>query len=576
MAAPQLELHNRKTFDRFKLPKPSTLYYTVLLICLAFVVLYPILLIALNTFQVGRFGTQTTFGFENWRIAFEDPKLKSSLIKTISLALSRQAIAVAVGIFLAWLIAMTDLPGKKWFEFGFWIAVFMPVLSVTLSWILILDNFNGLANRLVELLPFVDKGPFNIYSYWGIQWVHLMTGTLPVKIMLLSPAFRNMDSSLEEASRIAGRGAFGTLMKITIPIMTPAILISVVLGIIRSLEAFEVELILGVPQKIDVYSTMIYRLVVQSPPQYGAASVLSIVALLFVLPMVLLQQYISSHKNYATVSGKHSSRLFKLGRWKWPAFVLVGCIIAVMTVIPAIMLLLSTFTKIFGHFEKTMWTLDHWKTILDVTGFTKSLLNTLIISGGGALLTIPLVFLIAYISVRTKYRGRGAIDFLSWLTTTVPGIIMGLSFLWLFLKTPILKGMYGTVGVLILVVILANMTLGAQLIKSTMVQIGNELEEASLISGASWLYTLRRIIFPLVAPAVTVVFVYTFASAAKTVSYFALLSTPKNKPLALLQLDMMADGSLEKATVVGVILLVLTVGAALVAKAFGMNSELRH
>ena len=161
---------------------------------------------------------------------------------------------------------------------------------------------------------------------------------------------------------------------------------------------------------------------------------------------------------------------------------------------------------------------------------------------------------------------------MTWLPTAVPGIIMGLGYLWLFLKTPLLSGLYGTIWVLILVVILANMTLGAQMMKSTMMQIGNELEEASRISGATFFYTIRKIIFPLVLPTAVVVFVTIFASAARSTSHFALLSTSENKPLSLLQLDMMADGRLEAATVVGIILLFLAIGVALIIRKQGMKS----
>ena len=235
----------------------------------------------------------------------------------------------------------------------------------------------------LEMLPFVDNGPFNIYSYWGIQWVHILTGALPVKVMLLTPAFRNMDASLEEASRISGSGSLGTIRRIVIPIMLPVILIAFVLGTLRSLEGFEVELILGAPANISVYSTMIYEILKDVPPSYGMASVLSMSALFMVIPMILVQQYVSSKRNYATISGKFRSGTVKLGVWKWPLFAVIGFIVLLMTVMPVSMVLLSSFTRIFGHFGSGLWTLDNWRTILQVSGFTKGLTNTFIIAGGG-------------------------------------------------------------------------------------------------------------------------------------------------------------------------------------------------
>lgn len=554
-------------------PAFSSLGYTLVLLIVGIVVLYPILLIIVSSFEVGLLGRDTHFGFENWANAFADAKVKSALFNTLSLAISRQAISIIVGVLIAWVLARTDLPGRRWFEFAFWIAVFMPVLTITLSWILVFDSYNGLANKLLELLPFVDKGPFDIYSYWGIQWVHILTGALPVKVMLLTPAFRNMDSSLEESARVAGSGSFGTIRRIVIPIMTPAILIAFVLGILRSLEGFEVELILGGPAKISVYSTMIYQILLEVPPSYGKASVLSVTALMMVIPMILLQQYITSRRNYATISGKFRSGTVKLGAWKWPLFTVIGLIVVLMTIMPIVMIVIGSFTKIFGMFGSGVWTLNNWTAIFQVSGFTKGLINTLIIAGGGASFSIIILFLIAYISVRTKYRARGVLDFITWMPSAIPGIIMSLGYLWLFLKTPLLSGLYGTVWVLILVVVLVNMTLGTQMMKSTMMQIGHELEEASRISGATLFYTMRRIIFPLVLPTAVVVFVTIFASAARSTSYFAVLATAKNRPLSLLQLDMMADGRLEAATVVGIILLFLAIGVALLIRNQGINKD---
>ncbi|HEX3304103.1 MAG TPA: ABC transporter permease subunit, partial [Thermomicrobiales bacterium] len=251
--------------------------YTMLLCVVAFLIIVPIALLIIHSFEVSAFSPSPTWGIDNWRTALAEPRILDALWTTVSLAITRQAIAVVLGVVLAWLIARTDLPGRDWLELGFWITVFLPTLTVVLGWIMVFDNFKGLANKLLELLPFVEKGPFDIFSWWGIVWVHLVTATLPIKVMLLTPAFRNLDATLEEASRTSGAGPLGTLARVGLPLMAPTILVVTILGIIRSMEAFEIELILGYPAKIDVYSTLIYRQVMQSPPEYGRATALSMV-----------------------------------------------------------------------------------------------------------------------------------------------------------------------------------------------------------------------------------------------------------------------------------------------------------
>jgi iron(III) transport system permease protein len=180
---------------------------------------------------------------------------------------------------------------------------------------------------------------------------------------------------------------------------------------------------------------------------------------------------------------------------------------------------------------------------------------------------------LAYIIVRTRFRARGGLDFLVWLPSTFPGIILGLGFLWLFLGTWFLRPLYGTTFLLILVAALGGMTLTTQIVKASMLQLGAELEEASQASGAAWWDTARRVVLPLIAPTIAVVGVLGFSFAARTTGSIALLSTATNQPLSLLQLTMAASSQYGAASVVGVFLMLLTVGGALIARGLGLRFE---
>jgi iron(III) transport system permease protein len=143
----------------------------------------------------------------------------------------------------------------------------------------------------------------------------------------------------------------------------------------------------------------------------------------------------------------------------------------------------------------------------------------------------------------------------------------------LFLGTWFLRPMYGTTLVLILVAAIGGMTLTTQVVKSSMLQLGPELEEASRASGASWFETLWRVVLPLIAPTVVVVGVLGFSFAARTTGSVALLATATNQPLSMLQLTMAASSQYGPASVVGVFLMLLTVGAALVARVVAPRLE---
>ena len=550
---------------------------TLVLGILVLAVLYPLLLLVLYSFQLDVPGQPIRFGLEGWITAFSEPAMGRAIWNTATLSLARTGIALPIGIFLAWLLARTDLPGRNWLEFVFWISFFLPSLSVTLGWILLLDPQYGLLNQGFAWLFSRRTGPFNIYSWWGIVWAHLVSNTLVIKVMLLTTAFRNMDASLEESSWMAGASPLRTLIRIVVPVMTPAILVVLLLGMIRALEAFEIELILGVPERIDVYSTKIYNLLEDEEPDFGAATALSILILTLMFPFIILQRWVVGRRRYTTVTGRYRGQVIPLGGWKWPAFSLVLFIVCLLTVVPIIFLGIGTFMHVFGFFNIAQpWTLNHWQEIFTDPFFLGSIWTTILLAFGAAMLSVALFFIVAYITVRISFWGRAAIDILSWVPYTLPGIILGLGYLWLFLGTPFLRPLYGTIFVLILATVFAHMTLSVQVIKTNIVQLGLDLEEASWISGGSWLYTLRRVVLPIVTPVLLLVGVLNFIYAARSISSLALLTTSRNRPLAVLQLDYMSGGQYEAASVAGLIVVMMTVGVALLARAFGFRLGLHH
>ena len=205
---------------------------TVLLLVVGFLVLTPLALMILNSFQIARPGQPIVWGLEGWVKAFSTPGIIKAITNTFTLAITRQVIALLIGAFFAWLIARTDLPMKGLLEFFFWLSFFLPALPETMGWILLLDPKYGLLNQGLIGLGIVSQPLFNIYSFWGIVWAH-MGGTVSVKVMLLAPAFRNLDAALEESSRISGASGWHTFFHIIIPVMMPAILVTTILGIIR-------------------------------------------------------------------------------------------------------------------------------------------------------------------------------------------------------------------------------------------------------------------------------------------------------------------------------------------------------
>jgi iron(III) transport system permease protein len=549
----------------------------ILLVVVGFLVLTPLCLMILNSFQTARPGEAISWGFEGWVKAFTTQGIVSAMSNTFSLAITRQSIALLIGSFFAWLIARTDIPMKGFLEFLFWLSFFLPALPETMGWILLLDPKYGLLNQGLIGLGVVSQPLFNIYSFWGIIWAHL-GGTVSVKVMLLAPAFRNLDAALEESSRISGASGWHTFFHIIIPVMAPAILVTTILGLIRSLEAFEIELLLGTPIGLQVYSTKIHELVTWEPPQFAPAMALSTLFLGLLLFMVALQRRYIGKRVYTTLTGRgFSVRRTPLGRWRYPAFALILAFALFITVIPTTLLVMGTFMKLFGFFNiPEPWTVENWRATLSDPVLFRSVWNTLAVGLGSGVIGVFFYAFIAYMIVKTRHRGRWLLDFLSWLPWSIPGILLGMALLWTFLQTKIFLPIYGTVYLLMIAMVIKSMPFGTQMIKSVLLQLGNDLEEASKVCGGTWFDTFRRVVMPLIMPALITVGLVGFISAARDISTVVLLGSGRSRTLSLLMLDFAAGAEFEKATVVAVMVVGLVVIAALLARVLGGQVGVRE
>jgi iron(III) transport system permease protein len=548
--------------------KPGSLFGWLVLLVMALAVLYPVGLLVYSSLVVPGEDGSKHLGFELWRTAFGQAGIVESVYNTFWRVIVTEVIAFPAAILLVWLVARTDLPGKKLIDGFCWAAFFLPALPVLMGWILLFDPQYGLANQAAKWLFGLSESPFNIYTFTGIIFAHLAARSIAAKFIFLTPAFRNLDSAMEEASRIAGASPLLTLRRIVIPVLMPAFLITLSISLIHSFESFEVELILGPPTAFYVFSTKVYQLVNEDPPMFGAATVLGLSILVAMLPLIFWQQHLTHTRSFVTVTSRFSSNLLRLGRWRTLIFVLVCAFGCLITVVPVFFLLMGTFMSLYGYFSiANPWTFEHWVRVLTDPQLIHSTLNTLVMGGSAAIIGVLWYSVVAYISVRTRFRARGFLDFLSWLPASVPGIILGLALLWMFLTIPVLRPAYGTLAVLVIACLLASVSTGVQLLKSNMVQLGRELEEASIIVGGSWLYTYRRIILPLLGPVLVSVAMLTFVSAARNVSNVAMLITSDNRPLAMLQVDYMIDGRFEAAAVAGVLIVLLTFCVAILARA---------
>jgi len=551
------------------------LLMAVLIGAMGFYVLYPLVLILINSFNTATIAEPPVYGLKAWQEAFREPGIWRSLLNSIKIGLTLQMFALPLGIFLSWLIARTNILFANVFEFGFWISFFLPALATTFGWMLLLDPSTGLLNMWFRQLPLGGLN-FDIYTFWGIIWAHLMTHGISTKVMLMTPAFRRMDASLEEASRMSGAGSLTTLLRITAPAMTPVIIVVLLLSVIRFFSSFETELLLGVPWGFYVYSTKIVDLARQEPPLVNQAAALGSVILLFLAAFIPLQRRLISRRQFTTVTGQFKPKVVDLGVWRYPATALVAFIVFLLDVVPILSVLGGSFMTRFGFFNlpKT-WTLEYWKMALSDPRILTALQNTLIVAVSAACFGVVIFSLIGYVLVRTKLAGRGILDSICWLPSAIPGVLSGLGLLWMFLGTPFFRPFYGTLVLLAVAAVLGGITLSTQILKANFVQLSKELEEASRMSGAGFWKTYFKVVFPLMAQTMVMVAVIKFMFAAQATSNIILLATSETRTLSLLALDQVAAGYREVASITVIFIMLLTLGVALIARSFGLKVGIR-
>jgi iron(III) transport system permease protein len=230
----------------------------------------------------------------------------------------------------------------------------------------------------------------------------------------------------------------------------------------------------------------------------------------------------------------------------------------------------------FGFFNlpKT-WTLEYWKMALNDPRILQGLHNTLIVAVSAGLVGAVLFSLIGYVLVRTKLPGRAALDSICWLPSAIPGVLSGLGLLWMFLGTPFFRPFYGTLFLLVIASVLGGITLATQILKANFVQLGNELEEASRMSGAGFWRTYFKVVFPLMAQTMVLVAVLKFMFASQQTSSIILLATSETRTLSLLALDQVAAGYREVASITVIFIMLMTLGVAMVARSFGLKVGIR-
>jgi iron(III) transport system permease protein len=542
---------------------------TLFVLYLAGIPLVMLLYGSIRSAPIGEPGAHFTIA--NYIKAYVDKEFYLLLLNSVYYAIGTCTLTFLIGTFLAWVSERTNTPFKKLFVVMSLIPFIIPGILSTISWILLLSPKIGLINIVVKGALGLESAPFNVYSMWGMIWaesIHLY----PLVFLLMSAAFRNMDTSLEEAALTAGSSTAQTFYKVTLPLMRPAMVSVLLINFIRGIEAFEVPALIGVPAKISVFTTKIFLAIHQFPSDFGLAGAYAVTLLCISTVGVLIYGRITRREErYATVTGKgYRPRVIDLGNWKYLTLGIAILIFLLAVILPIFVLLWSSFIPYYGVpsmelAAKMTWT--NYIYILNYPLAATAFKNSFYLSVGTATLVMLLTSVIAWITVKTKLPGRAFLDTMCFIPIAMPGIVLGVSLIWVYLTLPI--PIYGTIWVLLLAYMTKYIPYGIRAASASMIQINKELEEASFTAGGTWSQTFRKIILPLLMPGFTAGWIYISIIALRELSTSILLYSYNSTVLSIMAFDLWEGGQYTYVCALGVMMVLLLVTMAAIARKLG-------
>jgi iron(III) transport system permease protein len=542
---------------------PIRLIFVATFIVTAALILTPLASLLYGSFRTGGPGTAGTFTLKNWA-DLAGGAIAFTLWTTIWISMVTAILSALGGAALAWLVYRTDLRFKAPLVAAVGFSFFFPGFILAMAWV-ILGSPGGIVNDVVEHVIGPDLWRMDIYSAGGIVWIQVLH-ILPFAFFTLRGPLISMDTSLEEAAYAAGARPLQVVCRVTAPLMLFPVLSSLLLCFVLSIEQFAIPAMVGIPGHVHTLATELYLLTNYSPPNTGLAAAVGLSMSAVTGLSILAQRRIVHRRLAPTVTGRgYRIRPLALGRWRWVAE--TACLLYVLLafVIPALALVYTSFIKFFvaNPFEAA-WTLRNYHLLWTNPATFRSFWNTMLVAGGGAVLGLALGVLVAYATQRLKPRGHRALDILANLPFGIPGIVIGLGFLWSYVYLPV----YGTLWVLVFCYVARFLPYATETIGAQVVQLDKALEEAAWTSGANRIASFRRVVLPLLRPALQSGYFLLFIAFFREIAAAALLYTAQTQVLSISIWAFFENANWGVASALSVITTIITIAMmALVMRA---------
>jgi iron(III) transport system permease protein len=529
----------------------------LLVLGLGFLTLYPMAMLLYGSLHSTPPGIEGAFNLQGY-LGLATAGNLAILANTVGMSLIKTVLSLALAVLLAWIVARTDTPGRGTLEVLITLPFFIPPILTATAWAMLGNAQAGTINLAWKALTGSEAPLVDVYSYGGVIW-HMMQYSTPFIFLFVVDAFRAMDPALEESSRMSGATRWQTFWRVTFALMLPVTTSAFILSFIRGMESFESAVFFGTPVGINVITTEIYNLITQrAQPDYQGATSLGFAAMALMFLLLVLQSRLLRGRSFVTVTGKgYSPHVTELGPWRWLTFAICVAFFALTVALPIGQLLLSSFFQFFGFYQLDMLTFEHYRSVWENDAFWRAVGNTLLLGFVGATATMALGAVVAYVTVRTTWPGRRLIDVLAWLPWMMPGMVLGIGFLWGFAILPHAIPIYGTLWALLLAYVALGTPVAVRVSAGAYAQIAKDIEECSRVHGAGWWQTLGRILVALAWPAFAVGWVLIFFGIMRELSASILLYAPGTEVLSVVMLKMWVSGKPEEVSVIGLMMLAL-------------------
>jgi iron(III) transport system permease protein len=532
-----------------------------LLTLVLYLVALPTLGVLWTSLTDGPLGTTTAFDLGNYRVALGDPQLRSALRGTVVFAGGSTLLAVALGTYLAWVTERTATRARSALYVLALVPLIVPGLLTTISWTLVLRERTGIANHFLTAWFGVGVPLFDAHTMTAMIWVEGTDG-ITVPFLLMGAAFRAFDPSLEEASRTSGADPRRTLLRVTLPLLAPALLTAAMLTLVRSIGAFAVPATMGLPGGIRVLATQVYLASRTFPSNANLAATYAVLHLAIALVvLVLYQRTVGDGGRFVTVSGRGARSGRPATRRPGPHGPIAVALLGIVVVVPLAVMTYISLLPYYGPVADNTpdrFTLDAYTYVLTTGFIRRALVNNLAVGGIAALATVLLAALIAWYALRSPGRTGRALDALATVPIALPGSVLGLAILVWYLALPL--PIYGTIWVLGIGYVTAFLPFGARTAHAALQQLDVSLEDASRASGATRAQTFVRVILPLLSPALVAAAVFVLARSLKVLALPALLASPGTEVLPVVVYSLYERGAFPELNALGVL---LTTGLAL-------------